>query len=227
MKNVILAPHIDDELIGCYSVISRHIQAKKIGHPSSLHVLYFHDLTPERMQEASKFAEQGEFYVTFGPFKEVVHSACSGALNVYVPHRKDAHIHHKGLNCMYRELATKFYSVDMVGARPLGHEDAQEKKAMLDKYYPSQSKLWERDEKYFLFESIRDHDYEMYSTIRLNNYEVTMLSTYTDVVTEIMRSFGVEKQIYTPRQIFDKILKVCRDGTVEFICPRTKQIFRA
>ena len=52
----ILAPHVDDELIGCFT----RLQNRSIDH-----VIYFFELTPERKKEAKAAAEHFGFIPIF------------------------------------------------------------------------------------------------------------------------------------------------------------------
>lgn len=226
-KVVILAPHIDDELIGCYSVLKGHHFMALHKLPVQLTVIYFFDITYDRKDEAGYLARSLGFNTLFDPAADTVEKWCAEASKIYVPSRRDAHENHKELNQSYRHLATHFYSVDMVDASPLQPKDRSQKKEWLNAYYPSQSALWERDHKYFLFESIHELDYDVYSTIRTNNYEVTMLERYEHDVQQILISRGTVEGSWTPRQVFSQILSTCRRGGVEFKCPQTRAIFKA
>lgn len=152
MRNLIVAPHIDDELIGCYSVL------EKEGHKTD--VLYLYDLSPERKAEA----EHGSQILGFGILNFFPRTKDTYS-KIYVPSRHDWHAQHKEAYLSYRTKATHFYSVDMVGGKPLSTEDQERKKYLLDTIYPSQKALWERDHKYFLFESIATKDYAEYVTL--------------------------------------------------------------
>lgn len=153
IKYVIFAPHIDDEMIGCFS----YINERKISD-----VYYFYDLTSERIAEAINVS------LTFGFNAHIVKDISEIKLDdstvILAPSSFDLHMHHKEVN---RIAKTRFknkklyYSVDM-NRKPkvLSTEDIKFKKYILEQYQ-SQSVLLS-DEKYHLFEDIHSDDSEKF-----------------------------------------------------------------
>lgn len=158
--NIILAPHIDDELIGCYSLI----KDKKIDK-----VIYFFDTTEKRKKEANMLAKVYDFE----PFFVRSVNFCLREFSIYdvlyVPHQNDNHPHHKIINQFAKNLHNekKYYSIDMNTKFNI-LDDGTQKKVLLDKYYKSQKKLWKNDAKYYLFESIQDSDVITYINVKTN-----------------------------------------------------------
>lgn len=148
MRNVILAPHVDDEMIGCWSLFAN-------GQVS--YVVYFEDLTAERKEEAKHMQQiMGVKHISFEGFDFIVEPD----MMLYVPNIADAHPSHKMVNHWAKKHNNpkKYYSVDMnVPFVVLDDIDQKDKRGMLTLCYPSQSKLFEND-KYWLFESIMDDD---------------------------------------------------------------------
>lgn len=157
MNTLIIAPHADDELIGCYSVLK---QAKE--HATT--VLYLNELTDERVRETQLLANAMGFIPQYRSMDRPVPGFYD---TVYVPSIRDWHKDHKEANRMWRELATHFYSVDMQHGVYLGDTAAQAKHVLLDTFYPSQKQLWEGNAKYYLFEDIQERDFNVYRTYRL------------------------------------------------------------
>ena len=161
---VIVAPHSDDELIGCFSLL----QARQV-----LAVLYYHDLTPTRMAEAEACAAEFGFTPHF--CMDVAEAARCFKDSVFLlPAITDAHIQHQELNRQFRRAVRSsnlwYYSTDFDRLRsksPLSPEVRELKKAALDKLYPSQRQLWETNASYYLFENVVPQDYTRYRTITL------------------------------------------------------------
>lgn len=138
---VILAPHVDDEVIGCY----RLLEAGRVSD-----VFYFYDLTNARKEEALRVADYFGFTAHFEssdfPTDKIF----------YVPNIADQHPHHKELNIYSRSLSCqkRYYSIDMnVKFDVLPVHVMASKLAVLHEFYPSQRKLFDKDDKYHLFES--------------------------------------------------------------------------
>lgn len=145
--NVILAPHVDDELIGCFRIL----EEKTVSD-----VYYFYDLTNERKEEALYCASKYGFNAHFLWMNDIPVDK-----TVYVPNIHDTHPHHKTVNYISRSLPNKkrYYSVDMnVPFDVLNTNDQEIKLNELLDTFPSQKKLILKDEKYSLFESDLDTD---------------------------------------------------------------------
>lgn len=176
----ILAPHIDDEVIGCYRLLAA-------GQIES--VCYFQELSEERIREgkacARRFGFRANFFTPDVPLHEVVR--IMGELYVghiiLVPHIADQHPHHKQVNrgaCGLKDVHLKdvqlrFYSVDMnVKCDVLDEETRKAKHNALYELFPSQQPLFNQDSKYFLFESLLDTDWTKMKVRHENGKHETM-----------------------------------------------------
>lgn len=169
---IVCAPHVDDEVIGCYTALLE-ANLKKLP----IHIVYFFEVTETRKKEA--FAACARFKATphFPQEHEDVtpEEWIAGKLptfgaqcHVLVPSSFDHHPDHSFVTrFMYGQLLKHkypatigYYSVDMnvPGTAPLVLQYQEEKRKALDELYPSQASLWASDSKYFLFEDIRDTD---------------------------------------------------------------------
>jgi len=154
---VILAPHVDDEVIGCFSILeSRQVVS----------VYYFYELTPERKEEALKCAKKYGFAPVFMDMdaKSEISLDLDPELTVLVPSVRDAHPHHKEVNVLGQTLSNPrlYYSVDMNGRfKVLDTVTQERKRAALEELFPSQARLFQRDDKYVLFESIAPTDVDL------------------------------------------------------------------
>ena len=187
----ILAPHVDDELIGCFT----RLQNRSIDH-----VIYFFELTPERKKEAKAAAEHFGFIPIFArpdSMKLVMDTVKDNT--VLLPACTDSHPDHKYINRRFRNKFKRieFYSVDLgtclqekktlefVPENP--YCDTQRKRDLLNTLYPSQSELWKRDSSYWLFESIVGCDYST-----LYRYNIGRISVESSVyIEELRRKFSL------------------------------------
>jgi len=149
--NIIIAPHPDDCLIGCYSLIKKGL----------IDWVVYLDATPERYELAKKAGYELGFSVDqleFEGLYKYLELARAQRFTCLVPDVTDHHPLHKAVNSIARlsGCGLGYYSVSMEASfiRELSEKDKEEKRAALNKFYPDQKSLWESDWKYFLFEGI-------------------------------------------------------------------------
>lgn len=200
---LILAPHVDDEFIGCSQVI--------LNQNNHVTVAWFYDITLERRIEGIDAAAKLGFIPMFTPTSSDLD--WSQWDQVLVPRRDDAHPAHKAINTRFREHATDFYSIDMLSAPVLPEAQQQRKRELLNMLYPSQSALWERDHKYWLFENVSSRDYETYASVKEKSVQVTCLVEHVDAVKKVM----LEQQTglaYLSAKAVNKVIAACPTGKV-------------
>lgn len=149
---IVIAPHPDDELIGCWSVISS-------GQVTD--VFYCFDFDQGRMAEAEACASIFGFIPHFGsPSQEELIKRNKPLL---LPAITDAHPQHKEINRQYRSLGlpTKFYSVDLDHNQKTLLSTRDLKLQALNEIYVSQKSLWQNNASYWLFENIQATDYSI------------------------------------------------------------------
>lgn len=142
-KVVIIAPHPDDELIGCYKLITSGL-VKKIVYVSN---------SIERINSADKLCR--DFDIQFGLVTNLIALHHLDKNDIYlVPSITDHHPLHRQVNGIMKEYKNGYYSIDMNAEfiKELLPNEQQEKHNLLNRYYPDQKALWENDWKYFLFE---------------------------------------------------------------------------
>ncbi len=148
-KNIIIiAPHPDDELIGCFEVVSNY---KTL-------ILYDASTSAPRREEAMKLKDEFDiaaqmFLSTVPPqwltMKDTVLFFPDPIYEIHPLHRQWGYagemLARAGQNVV-------FYNTIMNA--PYIHECnlAPAKRDTLDKYYPSQKNMWKWEHKYFLFE---------------------------------------------------------------------------
>lgn len=193
---VIIAPHVDDEVIGCWSFLS----SGKIDA-----VIYLNELTDIRRREAEACARRFDFIPFFDdiPMERVV------GKTLLVPAITDSHPDHKAANKRWRlHSQVLFYSVDMNNGTKKLVTDFAAKKDALDALFPSQSSLWANNAAYYLFEDIQPLDYKVYVK--------TMVAVHDGSLTvEVITNGPCPHQVSTIRQLVD-----CLAGfSFKIICP--------
>jgi len=146
---VIISPHFDDEIIGCFEVITNPL-IKPI-------ILYMQD-DEERKKESLKLKNELD-NIQIQLFQKNIPSTFINPNNVlYFPdpifefhpdHRKWGAI---GEDYLRQGLNVVFYSINMQA--PYIHEikESNQKENLLNKVYHNQKDLWKIDKKYVLFE---------------------------------------------------------------------------
>jgi len=147
-NTIIIAPHPDDEIIGCY---------EQLKEASQTIVIYSGDLDASRREEALKLKEHIDI-----KFQLFLMSLPQTFLNIqntfYFPDPiYELHPAHRQWGTLGEQLArggfdVVFYSTNMNA--PYIHEvhHSDKKRDLLEKVYPNQKDLWKYDHKYFLFE---------------------------------------------------------------------------
>jgi hypothetical protein len=146
---IIIAPHFDDEIIGCYEVIMNPL-IKPI-------IVYMQD-DAERKAEALKlktFIDRVQVQI----FQKSIPSVVIDPKNVfYFPDPSyEIHPEHRKFGVIGEDLLRQgfnvvFYNTNMNAPYIHEVEDFKGKRHLLEKVYPSQKNLWKYDNKYFLFE---------------------------------------------------------------------------
>jgi len=142
-KYIIIAPHADDEIIGCYELLAKGLVEK---------VLFF---TSKDCEEAIPSSEHFEFSI--GLVEEHDFPIVSNMIYLFPDPTTETHPLHRYLGNLGEEYLRRgepviFYTTNMLA--PYLHEVSQAmlKAKCLDKLYPNKRSLWEYDHKYFLFE---------------------------------------------------------------------------
>ena len=182
----ILAPHCDDELIGCYTLL----KARSISK-----VYYFFDFTETRIAEARNCASIFGFEPIFVSDPENL--KLDGM--VLMPSLVDSHPHHKLIRRCYSRYHTKnFYHADLdtiLNKNVLSSEDQADKLSALNEIYPSQKALWDSNASYYLFECITNSDY-----LKLDKYNIYYSGRLLNVTSDVF--INVNGNL-SPEQLLD------------------------
>jgi len=149
---VIIAPHVDDEIIGAYSIIS---------NPDNKIIIIYSDfdMTQERQNEMVNVKKKFDNIKAYLKAREIPQQFLDeNEYELYYPDPfHETHPHHKlignkGYDLFQQGHPVNFYSINMQAPYIYNVSDPSEKKKVLDELYPSQKSLWEMDAKYYLFE---------------------------------------------------------------------------
>jgi len=147
MEKVIIAPHPDDEIIGCYKYLMK-------DNPI---IIYDGDTPQERRQEAKKLMEHTDVQIQLYQ-KAIPPNFINNETIFFFPDPiYERHPLHRSWGNIGEELARRgmnvvFYNTNMNA--PYIHEvqNVAAKEALLNTIYPSQGDLWKYEKKYVLFE---------------------------------------------------------------------------
>ena len=147
-QTVIIAPHPDDEIIGCYKVLTGSIQPI---------IIYSGNVEVKRRNEAMKLKE----YIVLKAqlfLMSIPPNLLNENSRFYFPDPYfETHPSHREFGMMGEQMARQgidvtFYTTNMT--TPYIHEvkEVDKKEELLNNTYPSQKSLWEYEKKYILFE---------------------------------------------------------------------------
>jgi hypothetical protein len=148
---IIVAPHPDDEIIGCYSILK--------NKDLSPIIIYTENVSNERREEALKLKD---FIpnIKIQLFQKTIPGHFLSPFNTYYfpDPTYEFHPAHRMSGAtgeiFLREMKYNiiFYSINMQAPYIFEVKDKENKKELLDEVYPSQKSLWESNAKYYLFE---------------------------------------------------------------------------
>lgn len=167
-KFVIVAPHVDDEVIGCFRFLHSRVVSK---------VFYLNECYGDRLYEAYACAKHFGFMPFFGA-NSLFRSP--GEI-ILAPNIKDTHDDHKAANSLVKKTFgsndVAYYSVDMnVAKRTLSPTVSAAKLEALKTLFPSQKSLFENDDKYHLFESVQKCDWLSSKTYTGRHFKLELTS---------------------------------------------------
>jgi hypothetical protein len=146
---IIIAPHPDDEIIGCYE--------KLIDKEIIPIIIYGPNTEQKRREEALKLKDFTDIKIQL--FLSNIPSQFLNTENTFmVPDPiYESHPLHRfygamGENMARQGLDVMFYTTQMNAPYIREVEDSGAKKSLMNTVYFGQSSLWEYDHKYFLFE---------------------------------------------------------------------------
>lgn len=156
----IFAPHLDDEIIGCYSII------KEVDY-----VIYFtKDYREGILKESWVKALNLPTYIYKDDFN---FNVIKEEDTIYLPSKYDYHPFHKLVRNKYINYNCKklFYSVEMNVPWLEEEEDKLGKLELLKKMYPNED-LFIKNDKYWIFKSIKKYDDIIFFKYQVNDFKI-------------------------------------------------------
>jgi len=144
---VVVSPHNDDFLIGCFTLLDR-IKRVILVEPE----------TKRRLHEFLNACRILDLEREVVPVGELMEHLCNiQNLTILSTSPYDNHYLHRFCAATATALKDKsigFYSVDMnvPWCKPLTQQQQVEKRKLLDKLFPLEKKLWDKNSKYIIFE---------------------------------------------------------------------------
>lgn len=147
---VILAPHPDDEIIGCFEQL--------INPTNNIVIIYSGDTEQSRRERALKLKEKIPNLVTQLFQQSIPQPFVSPKNKLFFPDPSyEIHPKHREWGFVGEQFARQgfnvtFYNTTMIA--PYIHESKkpEDKRFLLNEVYPDQADLWKYDHRYFLFE---------------------------------------------------------------------------
>jgi len=146
----IIAPHPDDEIIGCYEIIN--------NPANSIAIMYPGEVEQRRKEEALKLREhRGNVSIQMFQLSIPPPMLTDPNITFYFPDPiYEVHPEHRAWGFVGEGMARGGYDVVFYSTlmnTPYIHEaDNEYKETLLDLVYPSQKSLWKYEKKFILFE---------------------------------------------------------------------------
>jgi len=171
----IFAPHLDDEILGCYSIL------KEINY-----IIYFtSDYRTNTIQDNRQYIYYDDF-----DFKTIKSDDY-----IYLPSQYDYHPKHKEVNKFGYTIDAirNFYSIEMNVPWLEEEKHPTKKREIFNEMYPGEDM---KSDKYFLFKSIKSYDSYNYFSTKYTFNDFTINIDISDV-SKIMFSDSENKNITT------------------------------
>lgn len=150
VSTVIVAPHPDDEIIGCFEQINNPM--------NNLVIIYSGDTHAERRETVLNLKKTLD-HVKMQLFQNSIPPTFLSRTNLFFfpDPIYEVHPKHREWGMIGESMARQGFNVTFYNTimnAPYIHEvnNPEDKKYLLNEVYPDQKSLWEYDHKYFLFE---------------------------------------------------------------------------
>ena len=149
MDTIIVAPHPDDEIIGCFDILMKQV--------NPFIVYTQHKIDVERQKEALTLKKYVNLKGQFFNHNIPTHLLTPDCVLYFPDPHFEFHPDHRLCGVLGESMARGgfnviFYSVNMQAPYIRECKIPNEKEKLLNKVYPSQKDLWKYEKKYVLFE---------------------------------------------------------------------------
>lgn len=157
MKHIIIAPHADDEIIGCWKLLQNQQWNCRVLHdepPTEAQRIAFLNYFPwVHLIEPTKYTNRGELIDIVKLFATSEDTHCYFPDPIYETHPLHKIWGNVGSFLFQSRLipSVSFYTTNMTAPYLREEENAEEKREALDTIYPEKADLWRYDHKYWLF----------------------------------------------------------------------------
>ena len=148
-KHTIIAPHADDEIIGCFEIL-RLGDVLKVVFP-----IYNQAALKEAEKSSKLFGFETDVFQSFEALATLAVNAQQVGGLIFLPDPVyEHHPDHRKWGGVGRQLGKNviYYTTNMNAPYMYECKHTEQKKEALDACYPKKSDLWRYDHKYFLFE---------------------------------------------------------------------------
>lgn len=205
MNKIVFAPHLDDEVIGCYSIwdeIDIVVYFTKDYREKIVRDIIFNK---KPTQKFPSYIHIDEFNVDAIHKREMI----------YLPSKYDFHPLHKKVRNKFLTLPSKkmFYSVEMNVPWLEEEKDSEGKLKLLKLLYPGED-LFINNAKYYLFNSIKEYDDICFKQFYLHKYQIRIQNGIDSDVFAIKNIIEINLDI-TDEDLYNKIQSIFPKQIIE------------
>jgi len=142
-KYIIIAPHADDEIIGCWTLFDSGLVDT---------VIFGEDVLTTEVEASKNFFGYNALWIQSYQFDYSTDKIYLFPDPVYELHPYHRALGHRGEELLRAGKEVVFYTTNMLTPYIFEVPRAENKHYALNTLYPQKSKLWKYEHKYFLFE---------------------------------------------------------------------------
>ena len=205
MNKIVFAPHLDDEVIGCYS----------IWDEIDVVVYFKKDYREKIVRDIISNKTSTQKFPRYIHIDDFIFADLTTTDTVYLPSKYDFHPLHKEVRNKFLILPCKkmFYSVEMNVPWLEEEKDSEGKLKLLKLLYPGED-LFINNAKYYLFNSIKEYDDICFKQFYLHKYQVRIQNGLIQDLFPIKNIIEMDPEI-TDEDLYNKIQKIFPKQIIE------------
>ncbi len=196
-QHIILAPHLDDEIIGCYSIL----------HKVNKVIYFTKDYRSFNLYEKLDYVY----------YEDYNFDIIDDTDTIYLPSKFDFHPLHKIVRNKYINLPCKklFYNVEMNVPWLEEEEDKMGKLYLLKKLYPNED-LFIKNDKYWIFKSIKPFDDIIFTTYYFKLGHKNYMLNWFDTNSTLFDIINIQnKENNTDLELYNNIQNLYPNAIIE------------